>query len=256
MKRGVRAGTLALIVVLSFAPAACSTHGGEASRTPASTSTPTTLDDTKTNTSVSKSFSEVVPDEALASCLAAILDASGKAFPTAKAAKLTSLAFTQYATQYQPCGKDNLKHVTTLEGLQHFTAVTDLDLSEFSALKSITPVTSMSSLTQINLQDTAISDISALSRLESLSSISLPAHACNLKALAGLQPTAVNLQCPTADITPLDGKKTQIYVPETFSRDAAQASAQTGNTIGISQKDGSFEILQPGDDGTVTSRKI
>ena len=59
----------------------------------------------------------------------------------------------------------------------------------------------------------------------------------------------MNLQCPTADITPLDGKKAQIYVPEAFDRNAAVASAQTGNIIGISQEDGSFEILQLGDDG-------
>lgn len=257
MRRGVRACTLAMTVVLSLSLlSACSTHGSEASRTPASTSTPTTLDDTKTDASVATSFSKVVPDKALASCLASILDASGKAFPSTKAAQLTSLAFTQYATQYQPCGKSDLKHVTTLEGLQRFTGVTDLDLSEFSALKSITPVESMASLTQINLQDTAISDISSLAKLTSLNNVSLPDHACNLQVLADLPLTAVNLQCPTADITPLDGKKAQIYVPEAFDRNAAVASAQTGNIIGISQEDGSFEILQLGDDGMVTSQKI
>ena len=140
--------------------------------------------------------------------------------------------------------------------MQRFTGVTDLDLSEFSALKSITPVESMASLTQINLQDTAISDISSLAKLTSLNNVSLPGHACDLQALADLPLTAVNLQCPTADITPLDGKKAQIYVPEAFDRNAAVASAQTGNIIGISQEDGSFEILQLGDDGTVTSQKI
>ena len=150
----------------------------------------------------------------------------------------------------------NGRSVTTLEGLQRFTGVTDLDLSEFSALKSITPVESMASLTQINLQDTAISDISSLAKLTSLNNVSLPDHACDLQALADLPLTAVNLQCPTADITPLDGKKAQIYVPEAFDRNAAVASAQTGNIIGISQEDGSFEILQLGDDGTVTSQKI
>ena len=125
MKRGVRACTLAMTVVLSLSLlSACSTHGSEASRTPTSTSTPTTLDDTKTDASVATSFSKVVPDKALASCLASILDASGKAFPSTKAAQLTSLAFTQYATQYQSCGKSDLKHVTTLEGPVSYTHLT------------------------------------------------------------------------------------------------------------------------------------
>ena len=156
MKRGVRACTLAMTVALSLSLTACSTHGSEASRTPASTSTPTTLDDTKTDASVATSFSKVLPDKALASCRASILDASGKAFPSTKAAQLTSLAFTRYANPTPALRQSDLKHVTTLEGLQRFTGVTDLDLSEFSALKSITPVESMASLTQINLQDTAI----------------------------------------------------------------------------------------------------
>ena len=210
MKYGVRACTLAMLVILQACSlTACSGQNNNVAQTPFPQKSPAS--------SISNDFSKVIPDKKFAACLVSVLNASNKGFPSVKASKIKNLSFTEYTTKYQNCSTNNLQKITSVEGLQHFTGLISLDLSEFKSLKELPQIESMTSLTQINLQGTKISDISALAHLSTLQNIALSDKSCNLTPLSRLSPITISAQCPTVDLSPLDGKKIQIYVSESIS---------------------------------------
>ncbi len=249
MKYGVRACTLAMLVILQACSlTACSGQNNNVAQTPFPQKSPAS--------SISNDFSKVIPDKKFAACLVSVLNASNKGFPSVKASKIKNLSFTEYTTKYQNCSTNNLQKITSVEGLQHFTGLISLDLSEFKSLKELPQIESMTSLTQINLQGTKISDISALAHLSTLQNIALSDKSCNLTPLSRLSPITISAQCPTVDLSPLDGKKIQIYVSESISESKARKSAMTGNTVAIMKAAGKFTISQPNQSGNITESEM
>lgn len=185
MKYGVRACALAMLVILQACSlTACSGQNNNVARTPFPQKSPAS--------SISNDFSKVIPDKKFAACLVSVLNASNKGFPSVKASKIKNPSFTEYTTKYQNCSTNNLQKITSVEGLQHFTGLISLDLSEFKSLKELPQIESMTSLTQINLQGTKISDISALAHLSTLQNIALSDKSCNLTPLSRLSPITIS----------------------------------------------------------------
>ena len=92
--------------------------------------------------------------------------------------------------------------------------------------------------------------------LSTLQNIALSDKSCNLTPLSRLSPITISAQCPTVDLSPLDGKKIQIYVSESISESKARKSAMTGNTVAIMKAAGKFTIFQPNQSGNITESEM
>lgn len=251
---GIRvcAGLAALCMALPLA--GCSQSDQPAGDQPAQSQTQHTSKEPAAK--AAKTFAQVFPDTHLAQCMASVMDGKpSQAFDKAKAAALDSLSFPSYE-QNDSCATASLNAIADLTGLESFTALRYLDISPMVAVDSLAPVSSLSSLTQINLYGTKVSDLTPLSGLKDLSQIALPASACSLDPLRPLPLVSVSVECPTADIAVLDGKKAQLYLPAGSNAHAAEQSAQSGNTVTIRNDDGSFDMYKLGDDGQVAVTHI
>jgi hypothetical protein len=190
-------------------------------------------------------LAKVFKDAHVSACMAKVLGQSADSpVNRKKAAALDSLSFPAYAQQYrQQCGTQ-LQQVQTLQGLEVFTGLRYLDVSSLPALSALHGVSRLTKLEQINMYGTNISDISAFGALPKLSQIALSSNVCDLAALKQLPLKSLSVACPTADISPIDGKQTQLYVHAPYDENIVRRSAQSGNTITIQNQDGSFDVYR------------
>jgi hypothetical protein len=188
-------------------------------------------------------LAKVFKDAHVSACMAKVLGQSADSpVNTKKAAALDSLSFPAYAQQYhQQCGAQ-MQQVQTLQGLEVFTGLRYLDVSSLPALSSLHGVSRLTKLEQINMYGTNISDISAFGTLPKLSQVALSSSVCDLAALKQLPLKSLSVACPTADISPIDGKQTQLYVHAPYDENIVRRSAQSSNTVTIQNQDGSFDV--------------
>ena len=121
----------------------------------ASTATPTLI-----SAPVSTTTDVYIPEDNLRAALEGALGKEeGQAITVAEMASLTSFAATSTS-------------IVSIEGLEHATGLTELDLLE-NAISDITPLAGLTSLTSLNLAENSVSDIGPLSGLVGIEVVTL-----------------------------------------------------------------------------------
>lgn len=190
-----------------------------------------------------------------AECMARILGQdANRPVDAKKASAIDSLSFPLYAQQYSECAEP-MGRVKVLRGLESLPDLKYLDVSSMGNLSQLSDLTQMKHLEQINIYGTSISNVSDLSGISTLSQVALNAHVCDLNPLAGLPLKSITVECATADISMLNGKNMQIYMPSDADKSMVKQSVQSGNMVTVRNPDGSFELYQLVD-GTVKSSRM
>ena len=191
-----------------------------------------------------------IVDASLRKCVAAAVgDADAGSNRVRDVRTVSDLVFPVLASEHSD-SCDDLSDVRSLEGIQRFTGLQNLDISSLTALEDGAPIAELHQLQQLNLAETQISNVDFLDGLTHLSQVALPASACDISVLAddeSLQ--SVSVGCTTADISVLDGRGLQLVVPDGFPRRQIEHSAQSGNTVTVMNADGSMDIYQRSGDG-------
>lgn len=191
-----------------------------------------------------------IVDASLRKCVAAAVgDADAGSNRVRDVRTVSDLVFPVLASEHSD-SCDDLSDVRSLEGIQRFTGLQNLDISSLTALEDGAPIAELHQLQQLNLAETQISNVDFLDGLTHLSQVALPAAACDISVLAGAESLqSVSVGCATADISVLDGRGLQLVVPDGFPRDQIEHSAQSGNTVTVMNADGSMDIYQRSGDG-------
>lgn len=198
-----------------------------------------------------KTVADFFPDPVFASCIAHVLGVSvSDEMAVEDCAAITDLTFPALVDEDgQPY---DFSQVQSIEGIQLFTDLNNLDLGGFSSLVSADQLGDLVNVQHLNLEGTSIENAGFIASMTKLSQVALPATVSDVSVLASCPALqSVSVGSASADISALNGKNVQIVVPADFNRDAAYASAQSGNTVTVQNADGSLDIYQPAD-GQVT----